>query len=98
MPGSRPGMTRRGNPALGSDHDAMDFSPVFENLPRLLEGFVLTIELTAGALIVGMCLAVPLALLRVSRHWFLWMPAYGYIFFLRGSPLLIQIFLIYYGI
>ena len=76
----------------------MDFSPVFENFPRLIEGFVLTVELTASALFFGMCLAIPLALLRVSRHPILWMPVYGYIFFLRGTPLLIQIFLIYYGV
>jgi His/Glu/Gln/Arg/opine family amino acid ABC transporter permease subunit len=76
----------------------MDFSPVFENFPRLLQGFVLTIELTLGALVVGMGLAIPLALLRISRRRLLWMPVYGYIFFLRGTPLLIQIFLIYYGV
>ena len=76
----------------------MDFDPVVENLPRLLGGFVLTLELTAISLVWGMALAVPLALLRVSRKPLLWMPVYGYIFFLRGTPLLIQIYLIYYGL
>src|SRR5690606_10378063 len=37
-------------------------------------------------------------LARLSRSPLLWMPAYGYIFFFRGSPLLIQLFLIYYGL
>jgi len=76
----------------------MDFDPVIENLPRLFGGFVLTLELTAISLVWGMALAVPLALLRVSRKPLLWMPVYGYIFFLRGTPLLIQIYLIYYGL
>ena len=75
----------------------MDFGPVIENLPRLLNGFVLTLELTAISLIWGMAIAIPLALLRVSRKPLLWMPVYGYIFFLRGTPLLIQIYLVYYG-
>ena len=46
----------------------MDFAPVIENFPRLLGGFVLTIEFTAASLFCGMCLAIPLALLRVSRN------------------------------
>jgi len=76
----------------------MDFEPVIENLPRLLSGFVLTLELTAIALACGMVLALPLALLRVSRNPVLWVPVYGYIFLFRGTPLLIQIYLIYYGL
>jgi octopine/nopaline transport system permease protein/arginine/ornithine transport system permease protein len=75
----------------------MDFDPVIENLPRLLSGFVLTLELTAISLACGMALALPLALLRVSRNPVLWVPVYGYIFLFRGTPLLIQIYLIYYG-
>ena len=76
----------------------MDFDPVIENLPRLLSGFVLTLELTAISLACGMVLALPLALLRVSRNPVLWAPVYGYIFLFRGTPLLIQIYLIYYGL
>jgi octopine/nopaline transport system permease protein/arginine/ornithine transport system permease protein len=45
-----------------------------------------------------MCLAIPIALARLSRNPLAWMPAYAYIFFFRGSPLLIQLFLIYYGL
>ena len=76
----------------------MDFEPVIENLPRLLGGFVLTLELTALSRVCGMALAIPLALLRVSRNPVLWMPVYGYIFLFRGTPLLIQIYLVYYGL
>jgi His/Glu/Gln/Arg/opine family amino acid ABC transporter permease subunit len=76
----------------------MDFTPVIDNLPRLASGFWMTIQLTALSLLFGLALAIPLALMRVSRHALLWMPAYGYIFFLRGTPLLIQLYLIYYGL
>jgi len=75
----------------------MDLEIVWQSLPRLLDGAVLTVEITVQALILGFCLAVPLALLRVSRNPALWMPVYGFIFYFRGTPLLVQIFLIYYG-
>ncbi|MFO1060773.1 MAG: ABC transporter permease [Dongiaceae bacterium] len=76
----------------------IDFSPVIENMPRLVGGFWLTLQLTVLSLGCGLALAIPLALFRASRNPLLWMPAYGYIFFLRGTPLLIQIYLVYYGI
>lgn len=70
---------------------------VLSDWPRFLHGVWVTIELTALSTLIGLCLAVPLALMRLSRHRLLWMPTYGYIFYFRGTPLLVQIFLIYYG-
>ena len=70
---------------------------MWESLPDLLGGLVLTLELTVLSLIFGMVLALPLAALRTARSPVLWMPVYGYITFFRGTPLLVQIFLIYYG-
>jgi His/Glu/Gln/Arg/opine family amino acid ABC transporter permease subunit len=75
----------------------MDFQLMLESLPKLLNGMLLTFKLVALSMILGMILAIPLALLRVSRPILLRGPAYGYIFFFRGTPLLVQIFLIYYG-
>ena len=75
----------------------MDFQLMIESLPKLLNGTVLTLELVALSMILGMILAFPLALMRVSRQLWLKAPAYAYIFFFRGTPLLVQIFLIYYG-
>jgi His/Glu/Gln/Arg/opine family amino acid ABC transporter permease subunit len=71
---------------------------IIDNLGRFVSATLLTLELTAFSVVLGFCLAVPLALARISRRWFLWMPAYAYIFYFRGTPLLVQIFLIYYGI
>ncbi len=65
---------------------------------RFLEGAVLTVELVAIATVIGFVLAVPLALARLSRNPLLAWPAYAYIFFFRGTPLLVQLFLIYYGL
>ena len=55
-------------------------------------------ELVVLSGVIGILVAVPLALLRIARAPWLWMPAYGYIFFFRGTPLLVQIFLAYYGL
>ena len=70
---------------------------MWESVPDLLGGLLVTLELTVLSLIFGMALALPLAGLRTARSPILWMPVYGYITFFRGTPLLVQIFLIYYG-
>lgn len=76
----------------------MNIEVVIDNIPKLLEGALLTIELVVLALALGMVFALPTALMRVSANWLLRGPAYAYIFFFRGTPLLVQIFLIYYGL
>jgi His/Glu/Gln/Arg/opine family amino acid ABC transporter permease subunit len=70
---------------------------MWESVPDLLGGLLVTLELTVLSLVLGMVLALPLAAMRTARSPVLWMPAYGYITFFRGTPLLVQIFLIYYG-
>lgn len=78
--------------------DAEPWASYARYLPRILAGVWLTLELVVLSGIIGLLLAVPLALLRIARAPWLWMPAYGYIFFFRGTPLLVQIFLVYYGL
>ena len=75
----------------------MDLELMIDSIPMLLEGAGMTAQLVALALVVGMCLAIPLALARVSKNPVLWMPVYGFIFIFRGTPLLVQIFIVYYG-
>ena len=69
-----------------------------ENLPQLLAGAWLTVQLVALAMVTGTALAFALACMRTSRHGWLRAPAWGYVFFFRGTPLLVQIFLVYYGL
>jgi polar amino acid transport system permease protein len=76
----------------------MDFQLILESLPHLLEGTFLSLQLVGSALLIGMILAIPLALLRISQKSWLALPAYGYILFFRGTPLLVQLFIIYYGL
>ena len=74
-----------------------DWSVIWDYFPRLLEGAWLTLELVGLSGLFGILLAVPLALMRASTQPLLKGLAYSYIFFFRGTPLLVQIFLIYYG-
>ncbi|RMS47143.1 Amino acid ABC transporter permease, partial [Pseudomonas coronafaciens pv. garcae] len=61
-------------------------------------GATLTLELVAIAVIAGLVLAIPLGIARVSRLWSVRALPYAYIFFFRGTPLLVQLFLVYYGL
>ncbi len=75
----------------------MDFQIIIESIPRLLDGTLVTLQITALSILLGFCLAIPLALMRVSKNRLISVPTYGFIFYFRGTPLLVQIFLIYYG-
>ncbi|MCH2040666.1 MAG: ABC transporter permease [Saccharospirillaceae bacterium] len=70
---------------------------IWQYLPKLMEGAWLTLELVFVSGLIGVFLAVPLALMRASENVWLRVLPVGYIFFFRGTPLLVQIFLIYYG-
>lgn len=75
----------------------MDIQLMIDSLPQLLKGALLSLELVALAMVLGMLIAIPLALMRISRTRWLKLPAYCYIYFFRATPLLVQIFLVYYG-
>jgi His/Glu/Gln/Arg/opine family amino acid ABC transporter permease subunit len=69
-----------------------------EYWPELLSGTWLTIQLVVIAAILGVLLAVPVALARISRNPLINGLASAYSLFFRGTPLLVQIFLIYFGL
>ena len=71
---------------------------MFEALQKLLAGVPLTLELALLATTLGAVLALLLALMRASGNAVLEAAARLYVFAFRGSPLLVQIFLIYYGL
>lgn len=75
----------------------MDFSIIAENIGLYLEGLWTTVWLVALALAIGLALAVPLAVLHTSRNPLVWGPIFLYVYFFRGTPLLVQLFMIYYG-
>ncbi|WP_306958606.1 ABC transporter permease [Pseudomonas synxantha] len=76
----------------------MNWAVIIKWLPKLAQGATLTLELVAIAVIAGLLLAIPLGIARSSRRWYVSALPYGYIFFFRGTPLLVQLFLVYYGL
>ena len=66
--------------------------------PMLWDGTLVTLQLVGIAVVVGLFFAIPLGLARASRHWYIRALPYSYIFFFRGTPLLLQLFLVYYGL
>ena len=76
----------------------LDFALMAEAFPAILAGTGTTLKLVAGALLCGIFLAVPTALAADSPSRILRGAASGYVLFFRGTPLLVQIFLIYYGL
>ncbi|MDE1340994.1 ABC transporter permease [Vibrio aestuarianus] len=75
----------------------MDFSLITQSLPIYFSGLWTTVWLVALSLIIGLSVAIPLAVARNSHNYFINMPAWGYTYFFRGTPLLVQLYLIYYG-
>lgn len=69
-----------------------------EALPFLLKGAGMTIKITALAVMIGIALGTILGLARVSKSKWLQNIAKSYIEFFRGTPLLIQLFILYYGL
>ncbi len=75
-----------------------DIGLVFESIPKMLVGLGLTLELLLLSSVIGLVLAVITLLMRISGRWFLVTPAVVYIYIFRGTPILVQIFVIYYGL
>ncbi|MEO9903067.1 MAG: ABC transporter permease subunit, partial [Nisaea sp.] len=74
------------------------FSPfVLKYWGKYLDGFIITLQIVFVSLGLGAALSVPIALARSSKTALFRWPAYGYVYFFRGTPLLAQTFLIYYG-
>lgn len=75
-----------------------DLEVIVTNLPLYFQGLGVTLQLVFLSLVCGLVLAVPLALLAASPNLFvsIWPKVYIYVF--RGTPLLVQMFIIYYGL
>lgn len=84
--------------ALSSEISPLDFYLVIQNWPLFWEGLQNTLLLLILSLIAGGLLAVPLAIIRATRVPILDPIAFGFIYFVRGTPLLVQLYVIYYGL
>jgi His/Glu/Gln/Arg/opine family amino acid ABC transporter permease subunit len=74
----------------------MDFSVIINNLPFLLQGLRTTVELTALTLVGGLVAGTPLALGRSAKSPFVRYPAFVLIELVRGTPILMLIFWVYF--
>jgi len=68
------------------------------SLPKLLNAAVVTLKLLSVSLIVGLFIGLLFAILRLNKNIFINRFAYGYSYLFRGTPLLVQIFIIYFGL
>ncbi|MDO8697126.1 MAG: ABC transporter permease [Pseudomonas sp.] len=75
-----------------------DFSVIWANLPLYLGGVLVTLKILLISLGFGLLLAIPLGLMRVSKQPWVNFPAWLYTYVIRGTPMLVQLFLIYYGL
>ncbi|HTH96389.1 MAG TPA: cystine ABC transporter permease [Stellaceae bacterium] len=71
---------------------------IWQSAPFLLRGALYTIGLSVGAMALGLILGFFIALARLSDIRALVLPARIYVSFIRGTPLLVQLFIIYYGL
>lgn len=77
---------------------SLDLAIVAESLPRLVEGLALTLALIAMSLVGGAAIAAPAAWLLLRPARWLRGPARLYVWAFRGTPALVQLFVIYYGL
>ena len=76
----------------------MDFDLMFTSFPKLLSATLITLKLLSVSLIIGMFLGLFFAILRLNKNKIINRFAYGYSYVFRGTPLLVQIFIIYFGL
>ncbi len=76
----------------------IEWSVFTEGWPHYAAGLWLTLQLTFLSLAAGLLLAIPLAVLRTSPRRALSVPVWAYTYFFRGTPMLVQLLLVYYGL
>jgi putative lysine/arginine/ornithine/histidine/octopine transport system permease protein len=76
----------------------MNFDLISKYGDRFLDGTIISLKLVILSSLIGLVMAFALAMARTSKQRRYWIPAYSYIYFFRGTPLLIQLFILYYGL
>ncbi len=76
----------------------MDLELMFNSFPKLLNATLVTIKLLSASLFFGLFIGLLFAILRLNKNIFINKFAYGYSYVFRGTPLLVQIFIIYFGL
>ena len=71
-----------------------DYNVIWDSMPLYLSGMVETLKLLGISLFFGLLVALPLGLMRVSKRPWVNFPAWLYTYVIRGTPMLVQLFLI----
>lgn len=76
----------------------LDLEVIRQSLPEFGRGVLMSMQLLALCLATGFVLSVPLAIARISSRRVLAWPVWLFTYVIRGTPLLVQIFIVYYGL
>ncbi len=76
----------------------MDIELMISSFPKLLNATLITLKLLSVSLILGLFIGLGFAILRINNNKLINKFAYGYSYIFRGTPLLVQIFIIYFGL
>ena len=76
----------------------MDLDLMINSFPKLLSATVTTLKLLSLSLIFGLFIGLIFAIMRLSKNKFVRNFSYGFSYVFRGTPLLVQIFIIYFGL
>ncbi|MFV0576408.1 MAG: ABC transporter permease [Vibrio sp.] len=76
----------------------MEFSVISDSLPLYFQGLWTTAWLVALSLVFGIMIAIPCGIALTSKNPLIYFPTWCYSYFFRGTPLLVQLYLIYYGV
>ena len=76
----------------------MDIDLMISSFPKLINATFVTLKLLSASLLIGILLGLFFAILRINKNVFVNQFAYGYSYIFRGTPLLVQIFIIYFGL
>ena len=76
----------------------MRFELMYESFFKIIQGIPLTLQVVIIATILGFILAILVALMRISGRGILSIPAYYFVYLIRGTPLLLQLYFVYYGL
>ncbi len=76
----------------------MSFDLIISSFPKMINAAFITVQLLSLSLLIGLIIGLFAAILRLNKNIFVNKLAYGYSYLFRGTPLLVQIYIIYFGL
>ena len=76
----------------------MNWDLIVENMPLFGKGILVSLFLVTTSVFFGFLLSIPLAVMRISSRPWVAGPVAAFTFVIRGTPAMVQLFMIYYGL